>query len=40
MKFILFRAECREYNGFTPDGCFQDYAEFDAVLDGLWEAGA
>ncbi len=35
MKFILFRAECREYNGFTPDGCFHDYAEFDSVLEGF-----
>lgn len=32
MKFILFRSECKEYNGFRPDGCFFHYQEFDDVL--------
>lgn len=32
MKFILFRSECREYNGFQPDRCFYDYAELENIL--------
>jgi putative hydrolase of the HAD superfamily len=35
MKFILFRSECREYNGFEPDRCFDDYAYFTNTLSGL-----
>lgn len=35
MRFILFKSECREYNGFMPDRCFQDYAEFNTILSGL-----
>ncbi len=35
MTFLLFRSDCREYNGFTPDGCFHDYAEFASVMKGL-----
>lgn len=35
IKFLLFRSECREYNGYTPDGCFHDYGEFDAALKGV-----
>ena len=32
MKFILFRSECKSYNGFQPDGCFYDYSELENVL--------
>ncbi len=32
MKSILFRSQCREYNGFQPDGCFYDYAELEKTL--------
>lgn len=32
MKFILFRSECHEYNGFRPDRCFYDYAELENIL--------
>lgn len=35
MKFILFRSECRDYNGFTPDRCFSDYSEFHEILADL-----
>jgi len=35
MKFVLFRSECRDYNGFVPDRCFNDYAEFGSVLSDL-----
>ncbi len=35
MKFILFRSECREYNGHEPDRCFHDYADFMKILSGL-----
>ncbi len=32
MKFILFRSECRDYNGFQPDRCFYNYAELENIL--------
>jgi putative hydrolase of the HAD superfamily len=32
MEFILFRSECREYNGFQPDRCFYDYSELEDIL--------
>lgn len=32
MKFILFRSECTDYNGFQPDRCFYDYSELENVL--------
>lgn len=32
MKCILFRSECRQYNGFQPDRCFYDYSELDNIL--------
>ena len=32
MSFILFRSECRSYNGFQPDRCFSHYAELDGIL--------
>lgn len=35
MKFILFRSDCREYNGFAPDGCFHDYSEFSTIISEL-----
>lgn len=35
MKFILFRSECREYNGLTPDRCFSHYKDFNSVLSSL-----
>lgn len=35
MRFILFRSECREYNGFRPDRCFNDYSELKEILKGL-----
>ncbi len=37
MKFILFRSECREYNGLVPDRCFHDYAELGSILSSLME---
>ena len=32
MKFLLFRSECKSYNGFKPDGCFYDYSELMDIL--------
>ncbi len=32
MKFILFRNEYKEYNGYKPDECFNSYYELDDVL--------
>jgi len=32
MKFILFRSECKSYNGFQPDACFNNYAELENIL--------
>lgn len=32
MQFILFRGECREYNGFRPDKCFYAYSELENLL--------
>lgn len=32
MEFILFRSECREYNGFQADRCFYDYSELVDIL--------
>ncbi len=36
MKFILFRSECRSYNGFQPDKCFNDYSELEDILERVW----
>jgi len=33
MKCILFRSECREYDGFHPDACFADYSELENILN-------
>ncbi|MCK7471503.1 MAG: HAD family hydrolase [Desulfomicrobium escambiense] len=27
MRFILFRGDCRDYNGFRPDACFGEYRD-------------
>ncbi|HEX8947974.1 MAG TPA: HAD family hydrolase [Dissulfurispiraceae bacterium] len=35
MKFVLFRSECRAYDGFQPDGCFSSYSELDLILRGM-----
>ena len=35
MKFILFGPECRPYNHFEPDWCFNDYAELPKILEEL-----
>jgi putative hydrolase of the HAD superfamily len=35
LRFILFRGECRDYNGLTPDRCFQDYSELQTLLKKL-----
>jgi FMN phosphatase YigB (HAD superfamily) len=32
MPFILFRGECRYYNGLTPDRCFNEYGELPEIL--------
>ncbi len=32
MKFILFSNECKEYNGYKPDECFNSYYELDNIL--------
>jgi len=32
LKFILFRSDCREYNGLRPDACFSDYSELEGIL--------
>lgn len=32
MRFILFRSECKCYNGFQPDRCFNDYSELKRIL--------
>lgn len=37
MRFILFRGDCRDYNGFRPDACFGEYRELPAVLEKLDE---
>ncbi len=36
MKFILFRSECKAYNGLQPDKCFSNYSELDVLLRELW----
>ncbi|MEW6569840.1 MAG: HAD family hydrolase [Nitrospirota bacterium] len=33
MSCILFRSECSEFDGVTPDGCFFSYAELENVLN-------
>lgn len=35
VKSVLFRSECRSYNGFKPDMCFNDYAELLKILKDL-----
>jgi len=35
LRFILFRGECRDYNGLTPDRCFQDYSELQTLIKEL-----
>jgi putative hydrolase of the HAD superfamily len=41
MKFILFRSECRSYNGFQPDRCFDNYSELEDILNDIsYEQGA
>jgi putative hydrolase of the HAD superfamily len=35
LPFILFRGECRNYNGLTPDRCFQDYSELQTLIKEL-----
>lgn len=37
MKFVLFRSECKLYNGFQPDRCFQNYSELENILHDLLE---
>ncbi len=32
MKFLLFRTDCQPYNGFQPDGCFNEYYELKNLL--------
>lgn len=32
MKFLLFRSDCKTYNGFQADGCFSDYYELEDLL--------
>jgi putative hydrolase of the HAD superfamily len=33
MNFVFFRGECKEYEGFKPDGCFYNYKELENVLN-------
>lgn len=33
MKFILFRTENRSYDGFQPDGHFDDYSELEKIIE-------
>ncbi|MBA4349441.1 MAG: hypothetical protein C0415_05575 [Thermodesulfovibrio sp.] len=41
MKFILFRSECRSYNGFQPDRCFDNYSELEDILNDIsYEQGS
>jgi len=35
MKFLLFNAERREYNGYVPDRCFFSFRELKGVLSEL-----
>lgn len=35
MKFLLFRGECKTYNGFQPDGCFNEYHELENLLSAI-----
>lgn len=32
MKFILFRNECKEYNGYKPDECFYSYYQLNEII--------
>ncbi|MEW6107956.1 MAG: HAD family hydrolase [Nitrospirota bacterium] len=32
LKFILFRNECKSYNGFMPDACFNEYRDLSKIL--------
>ncbi len=35
MKCILFRSECKSYNEFEPDACFDDYSQLPEILKEL-----
>lgn len=32
MKFLLFRTDCKSYNGFQADKCFNEYHELEHLL--------
>ncbi len=32
MKCILFRSEYKQYNGFLPDACFNEYEQFEDII--------
>jgi len=36
LKFLLFRGECRSYDGMSPDGCFDDYSKLMNALKALF----
>ncbi len=36
MKFVIFRSECKPYDGLEPDQCFYNYTELEKILNGLW----
>lgn len=35
MKFLLFRTNCNNYNGFEADGCFNNYYELMGLLNSI-----
>lgn len=35
MKFLLFRTNCKNYNGYEADGCFNEYHELKRLLSQL-----
>lgn len=35
MKFLLFRSDCKTYNGFQADGCFNEYHELEYLLTSI-----
>lgn len=35
MKFLLFRTDCKTYNGFQADGCFNEYHELEYLLTSI-----
>jgi len=35
MKFLLFRTDCKAFNGFEADGCFNNYHELKNLLGNI-----